>query len=211
MAVQNELMPNPEKYKPTLTHAFLKLLQDKEKLSFTVTQNIDDLEKHIGVTSLSQVHGSFTRPIKCINRSCDFQTNDVKMLNYCAADVAVCHCPVCGCLLRPGVVFFGEGVNGSLTDYELRLKKCDLFITMGTSLQVGPVNVIPSLAKAAKITSILMNREKVGAFEDELSALDSIDTTVLGVCKELGWEEDLQKIYKEAQTKVIEKPVKIKQ
>lgn len=52
-------MPSSKKFSPT--HAFIKLLQDKNKLLTNFTQNIDNLEGHAGILpeKLIQCHGSF--------------------------------------------------------------------------------------------------------------------------------------------------------
>jgi NAD+-dependent protein deacetylase SIR2 len=53
------LLPSTAHFSPT--HAFLKLLQDKQKLLRVYTQNIDNLEQSAGVAEekLVQCHGSF--------------------------------------------------------------------------------------------------------------------------------------------------------
>merc|ERR1712139_345479 len=67
-----------------------------------------------------------------------------------------------GSLLRPDISFFGEPVSsefGRLSGEDLR--KCDLLIVMGTTLQVYPVagivNEVPKLAPR-----LLINKERVG-------------------------------------------------
>lgn len=54
-----DILPSFSRYTPT--HAFIKLLQDHNKLQTNYTQNIDNLERLAGVTSdrLIQCHGSF--------------------------------------------------------------------------------------------------------------------------------------------------------
>lgn len=51
----------PEVGKSTPTHAFIKLLDDKDKLLTNYTQNIDDIEGNIGISrrKLIQCHGSW--------------------------------------------------------------------------------------------------------------------------------------------------------
>lgn len=63
----HELMP--EKYRPTYTHYFIRLLHDKRLLQKCYTQNIDTLERLAGVPdkALIEAHGSFqySRCIEC--------------------------------------------------------------------------------------------------------------------------------------------------
>ncbi|MCJ1223623.1 NAD-dependent histone deacetylase sir2 [Toensbergia leucococca] len=58
-SVAKDILPSTNKYSPT--HAFIRLLQEKEKLLTNFTQNIDNLEGHAGILpeKLIQCHGSF--------------------------------------------------------------------------------------------------------------------------------------------------------
>ena len=62
-----EIMPG--KYAPTITHHFIKYLDDKEILLRCYTQNIDGLERLAGLDDekLVEAHGTFatSRCIKC--------------------------------------------------------------------------------------------------------------------------------------------------
>src|SRR5699024_6259414 len=58
-SIAKDILPTEKKFSPT--HAFLRLLQDKEKLLTNFTQNIDNVEANAGVLpeNLVQCHGSF--------------------------------------------------------------------------------------------------------------------------------------------------------
>ncbi|KAK2755927.1 NAD-dependent histone deacetylase sir2 [Arachnomyces sp. PD_36] len=66
-SVAKDILPTEKKFSPT--HAFLRLLQDKEKLLTNFTQNIDNIEANAGVLpqNIIQCHGSFARAtcVKC--------------------------------------------------------------------------------------------------------------------------------------------------
>lgn len=51
----------PGYYRPTITHAFIRLLAEKGKLYTCFTQNIDTLERRAGVPveKIFEAHGSF--------------------------------------------------------------------------------------------------------------------------------------------------------
>lgn len=53
----------PGKYRPTITHSFIKLLHDKDLLLKLFTQNIDCLELEAGLPEdmVVEAHGSFAR------------------------------------------------------------------------------------------------------------------------------------------------------
>ena len=58
----------PGTFKPTLTHTFIRLLQDKSILLRCFTQNIDTLERMAGVVhdNIVEAHGSFAES-RCID------------------------------------------------------------------------------------------------------------------------------------------------
>ena len=58
-SVAKDILPTSKRFSPT--HAFIRLIQDKDKLLTNFTQNIDNLEGHAGVSKdkLIQCHGSF--------------------------------------------------------------------------------------------------------------------------------------------------------
>jgi len=49
----------PSNYEPSLSHKFIKLLEDKGKLLRNYTQNIDTLEQKAGITKMVQCHGKY--------------------------------------------------------------------------------------------------------------------------------------------------------
>ncbi|RPB15008.1 SIR2-domain-containing protein [Morchella conica CCBAS932] len=69
-SVAKDILPTTEKFSPT--HAFIELLQRKNKLLTQYTQNIDNLETLAGIhpSKLIQCHGSFATAscIKCRTR-----------------------------------------------------------------------------------------------------------------------------------------------
>ncbi|MCJ1479479.1 NAD-dependent histone deacetylase sir2 [Lambiella insularis] len=58
-SVAKDILPTTNRFSPT--HAFIRLLQDKDKLLTNFTQNIDNIEGHAGILpeKLIQCHGSF--------------------------------------------------------------------------------------------------------------------------------------------------------
>ncbi|KDN40018.1 SIR2-domain-containing protein [Tilletiaria anomala UBC 951] len=59
----------PSNFKPSPSHRFIKLLEDKEKLLRNYTQNIDTLEKAAGITRVLHCHGSFATAT-CTDPAC---------------------------------------------------------------------------------------------------------------------------------------------
>lgn len=113
-----------------------------------ITQNVDDLHLRAGTRGLVRLHGSIWE-LKCWNECGQPAWQDESLLSTVTdsahADDAgkrratvVPHCPACGGLARPAVVWFGESLNPADVDAALVACECDLFITIGTSALVYP-------------------------------------------------------------------------
>lgn len=200
VSLSSEIWPG-QKYSPTLSHTFIKLLQDKNLLLRNYTQNIDGLEVLAGVdeTKLVECHGHF-RTASCMNCGVPFDGNECKniMLEWKEAP----SCPKCSGLIKPDIVFFGESLPvrfGKLLHHDLN--SADLLIVMGTSLQVTPVSLIPEMV-ASNCPRLLMNRELVGDFVPtgvdgnyrDVFEEGDCDDSVLRLCRLLGWDDDLIKM-----------------
>lgn len=73
-------------------------------------------------------------------------------------------CTACRGVLRPDVVFFGEGLPAEFSDHQASdFEACDLLIVMGTSLKVYPFAGLTN--QVTPLTPrLLFNAEPVGAF-----------------------------------------------
>ena len=161
-ALAQEIWPGV-KYKPTKTHAFLKLLDAKDCLLRVYTQNIDGLDVVAGVSSAKMVecHGHF-RTASCIDCHVPYDGDLCKksILEQGQAPA----CSICGGLVKPDIVFFGEELPAryaKLIDQDKT--DCDLLLVLGTSLQVAPVAYIPEYVPKSCFR-VLFNRELVGDF-----------------------------------------------
>ena len=107
-ALAKELYPG--KYRPTISHSFVKLLADKRLLRTCFTQNIDTLERRAGVpeSRVVEAHGSFASH-KCIDCQAPFDDEEMK-LHVEAGSIP--ECVKCNGLVKPDIVFFGESVRG---------------------------------------------------------------------------------------------------
>jgi NAD-dependent deacetylase sirtuin 2 len=82
-------------------------------------------------------------------------------------------CDNCGGLVKPDIVFFGEGLPDRFFDkLGVDFPKCDLLLVIGTSLQVQPFASLIARVKE-HVPRVLINREAVGTFNPKLSALMS--------------------------------------
>jgi len=190
-----ELLPG--NFVPSPSHFFIGALHRHGKLLRNFTQNIDGLEKLAGVddVALHQCHGHFDT-ITCTHAACGHKgvLKDIRD-KIEAQEVPVC--PVCKeagreppGILKPDIVFFGENLGDTFrTLINSDKGEADLVLVMGSSLAVGPVNMIPQWV-GDEVPQILINREPVGKriAEWDIELLGDCDAIVAELCRRLGWE-----------------------
>ncbi|MGN0069460.1 MAG: SIR2 family NAD-dependent protein deacylase [Prevotella sp.] len=99
-----------------------------------VTQNVDDLHERAGSTKVIHLHGELLKV--CSSRNVD-DIRYIRKLEPGNLEVEPGERAGDGSLLRPYIVFFGEGVpNISIAAEEA--SKADIFVIIGTSLNVYP-------------------------------------------------------------------------
>jgi NAD-dependent deacetylase len=127
-----KLSPNLQKdYEPTIAHKYIAQLEKDHEVTI-LTQNIDGLHQKAGSTNVIAAHGSMTR-VRCL--SC----GHIEEEPVYTGDVLTCE--LCGGLMKPDVVFFGEGLPQQFHHFyeNWRNYKFDLLFIVGTGLQVYPV------------------------------------------------------------------------
>jgi len=150
-----------------------KAIAELEKYArvIVLTQNIDGLHQRAGSSSVLELHGSIIR-IKCT--VCDYHDDITvgfeKVPPLCK----------CGKILRPDVVWFGEGLSQDVWQEAIaEASSCDVMIIAGTSLVVSPANTLPIYAKQNNAVLIEVNPEQTVMTEDmDLSIRDSSANTL---------------------------------
>lgn len=143
---------------PTPAHRALVKLQELDKLCAVITQNIDGLHRRSGIREdlLVELHGRMDRVV-CI--SCGFADDAAGYYQQVADGGRPDDCPVCGHVLKPGVIQFGE----CLREQDLRraqeaMTAPDLVLAVGSTLAVQPAASFPLLAARAGIPYIIVNQ-----------------------------------------------------
>jgi NAD-dependent histone deacetylase SIR2 len=194
---------HPRNLKPTLSHAFLSLLDRKGLLHILFTQNIDGLEREVGVEEEKVVaaHGSW-RSQRCIKCKVPF-ADELMEKAVQSGDVPYCEVEGCGGVIKPDIVMFGESLSDDFEVQEKKLEEADLMIILGTSLSVHPCSRLPrSVGKG--VPRVLVNREKVGDIgsrEEDVCILGGCDEGVRKLADALGWREELETLYGDIVTK----------
>ncbi|KAI9980374.1 hypothetical protein PInf_026245 [Phytophthora infestans] len=151
--VRNAFANSP---KPSPTHWFLKLLQDKKKLLRVYTQNIDGLEEAAGVTRCIPCHGSFAYSacMRCKKRV----STSTLMPVIQAGVIPSCSEPNCRGVLKPEITFFGEILDDKVSTMITKDRlQADLLLVMGTSLKVAPVMEMPGYLPS-HIPQVVINK-----------------------------------------------------
>ncbi|KAI8821458.1 DHS-like NAD/FAD-binding domain-containing protein [Fimicolochytrium jonesii] len=185
----------PSNFRPSPSHMFIKLLEEKGKLLRNYTQNIDTIEQLAGIERVVQCHGSFATA-KCI--VCGY-TTDGTALKEDIFNQTVPMCPKCpeekDGIMKPGITFFGE----MLPDEFDRLfaqdrEKVDLLIVMGSSLKVSPVADVKDKIPH-HVPQVLINMESLphmAGFDVQL--LGYCDNICAQLCSMLDWKLEHPKI-----------------
>jgi len=110
------------------------------------------------------------------------------------------HCvdTTCNGLVKPKIVFFGEQLPREFFDNIDLVADADLCIVLGTSLSVHPFASLPQQVPDAA-PRLLINMEAVGTLgsrPDDVLILKDCDTGVRELAKALGWEQELEELWK---------------
>lgn len=139
------------KCKPNAAHEALAEMERQIPNFLLITQNVDGLHSLAGNRKVVEMHGSLWR-LKCT--VCAHVREDRSRLP------PVPECPVCGHLLRPGVVWFGEPlVPGVLRLAIEQINYADVFLSVGTSNLVQPAASFYQLAKDHGAVTVEINLE----------------------------------------------------
>jgi NAD-dependent deacetylase len=113
---------------PNAGHKALVKLEEKFNVTI-ITQNVDNLHEKAGSTKVIHLHGELFKSRSTLDPSLvyDMQGWELKKGDKCSK----------GSQLRPHIVWFGESVPMMEVALEETMK-ADIFIVVGTSLQVYP-------------------------------------------------------------------------
>ena len=132
---------------PNAGHMAIVELQKLGKLSFLISQNIDNLHLRSGITPdlLAELHGNVTK-LRC--KRCQAEMDGSAGLDTCP----------CGGRLVSSVVDFGQTLpRKALADSYWHSQHCDLFIVVGSSLVVYPAADMPREAVQSGARLVIIN------------------------------------------------------
>jgi len=152
----DEAIGNPE---PNGGHRAIASLLEQGKVSHVITQNIDGLHQAAGVPAekVIELHGNntFARCLTCQRR---YELEPIKQ--QFLVDQQPPYCDECGGVIKSAVISFGQSMPAvAMTQAEQATREADLFIAIGSSLQVYPAAGFPRLAAELNIPLVILNRD----------------------------------------------------
>lgn len=143
---------------PNPGHRALVELAGRVPTLTLITQNVDDLHERAGSVDVLHVHGSLHTP-RCFvcGRAYAF-SDEVPKEPEGGRRLSPPTCAHCGGKIRPGVVWFGEGLPVTVWGRSERaVRDCDVLLSVGTSGLVYPAAGLPELARQLGKTVVLIN------------------------------------------------------
>ncbi|MGH3355164.1 MAG: SIR2 family NAD-dependent protein deacylase [Nocardioidaceae bacterium] len=144
---------------PTQGHRALVDLARTGRLRAIVTQNIDGLHQAAGSSpdSVIEIHGTLWF-VSCL--SCDQRTATQDVLRRVEAGEADPPCRRCGGILKTATISFGQALDEQVMDAAIdAARDCDVFLAVGSSLQVYPAAGLCDLAQGTGARLVVVNAE----------------------------------------------------
>lgn len=143
--------------RPNATHLALAALELAGRVRCVITQNVDGLHGAAGSRDVIEVHGNLCTA-HCVDCRQPYSIASLERTVAGPGDVPVCD--RCGGYIKPGVVLFEEALPAREIERAFaEAYASDLFIVVGSSLEVGPVNMLPQAAVDAGADLAIINLE----------------------------------------------------
>ncbi len=142
--------------KPNRAHEVLAAWSRRYTVFRLITQNVDGLHERAGTENVIRFHGSIWE-VLCWN-NCGSSPNRWWDQTAPFNEIPP-KCPYCGGLIRPGVVWFGEGIDPEVMRRSAEAVNCDVFLTIGTSSVVYPAASLVAEAKRRGAFTVEINIE----------------------------------------------------
>ena len=143
--------------KPNEAHLAVSKLEAQGIIKAVITQNIDILHQKAGSKNVLEVHGTLNS-MTCV--SCYTKYSSTQFLDEYINQGKIPHCPKCGGILKPDAILFEEQLPKNIWKLaESEIKKSDLMIVVGSSLEVVPVANLPYQIVSTGGKLIIINKQ----------------------------------------------------
>lgn len=163
-----KMWPSLRDARPNAGHNFFTSLHARGKLKGIITQNIDGLHEKSGVPRglIVRIHGTNSEII-CLG--CGRILPAAEVMEGLAPESAPPHCEVCGSLLKPNTISFGQNLEPSeLARADRLATECDLMLCLGSTLVVYPAAEFPARAKqlGARLAIVTLSETPLDGIAD---------------------------------------------
>ncbi len=150
--------------KPNHAHNLLARLEKEGILRSVITQNIDNMHQEAGSNEVIEYHGN-SKWLICKDCGVRYGIEEVSL------DTLPPRCKVDHSVLKPDFVFFGEGIPPEAARRSVEeATLADVMLIIGTTGEVMPAGMIPSIAKSSGSKIIEINPKR-SAFTSYLTDL----------------------------------------
>jgi len=167
---QNRMASPAWTAQPNPGHLAIVELEKRNKLHALITQNIDELHQQAGNSpdKVIEVHGSMRR-FMCWG--CGMRGRMQRVLDRVRAGEEDPACRDCGGILKSDTISFGQQLVPDVIDRAMRVAaEADVFVAIGSTLQVYPVAGAVEIARDAGAKVIIVNAQPT-AFDDVADAV----------------------------------------
>ena len=145
--------------RPNAGHAAIVELERRGKLRALITQNIDGLHQRAGNSAelVIEVHGT-VHAVVCL--SCGWKGPMRETLERVRGGESDPPCARCGGILKSDTISFGQALVPEVIDRAMSAaSESDLFMAIGTSLQVYPIAGTVQVAKRSGARVAILNAQ----------------------------------------------------
>jgi NAD-dependent protein deacetylase/lipoamidase len=170
---------------PNIAHLTISDFEKRGRLLGLITQNVDGLHSLAGVSNekLVELHGT-DRVVRCLDCQKSFEA--AAIYEKLGDDFTPPTCDDCGGYLKSATISFGQSMPvDAMKQAQAWSERAEVFIVLGSSLQVQPAASFPVVAKRRGSLLAIINRDEtplddladfshhgsIGAFFKELNPL----------------------------------------
>ena len=157
---------------PNAGHLAVAALVRRGTVSAVITQNVDGLHQASGIprAQVIELHGNTTYA-HCLSCGHDYDLEPIRRAFQ--DDGTLPLCAACGGIVKTATISFGQAMpQAEMERARDESLGCDLFLAIGSSLQVQPAAGFPVIAKRNGAGLVILNREPTG--------LDPVADLVIG-------------------------------
>jgi len=128
--------------RPNAAHRLLARMEQEGLLKAVVTQNIDNMHHEAGNSEVIEYHGN-SKLLLCRRCGARYDISEISL------DTLPPRCDNDRGVLKPDFVFFGEGIPPEAASKSVKaLSSADLLLLIGSTGEVMPAAMLPSIAKS---------------------------------------------------------------